>query len=772
MRSKIKGIFIFGLLVLIFLISKNPSFSKTETSDIPLELNPRGVAINPFTDIAVVANKKSDSVSIVDLVTQKVLSTIPVGNSPKGVAIDSEFNIALVSNNRDNTVSIINLDTHQIVTSLPVGKSPGSIVVNPLNHTALVANHRDDTVSIIDLITYKVIEKIGAGRGPQDLAVDPILNIALVVNKSDCGVSIIDLKEYRITGTIPVGMKPRSVDINPENHVAVVANEKDNSITIVNLQTWQISNIPVGRHPKEVTINPLDNRTLVICNKTLLLIDLDTRKIIKSYSLNNKLRGVAVNKFTNIAAITDDKNDCLTLIQLPNPIPELSLLNPSIIQRGSNGESISIEGNKFMKTSKAYFGDQPAETTFIDNRHLVIKIPENQLLKAGIFQITLVNPPPEGGTSNPLYLGVENPVPSISVLNPAEAMTGTPTLNINIHGTGFFEDTEVYFGGIKKPVSYVNGTKMQIELSSEDLKMPGSYEIIAYNQPPAGGYSNKVTFTIKTTFEIIVTSPLSGETINKAKTVVNGTIRSGTSEISIKVNGILAEIRGNEWIANDVPLTIGTNTITVVATDLSGNTDTKTITVYTSDTTQPVELSANITSGSAPLQVFFSISTNFSPVSYQMDFEGDGVVDYTGPTFEDINFTYTSEGIFYPTVTVKDNQENSYSDKIAIIVLSKTEMDILLREKWDGMKKGMADKDIQKAVSYFAEWTKERYSAIFAALGDRLPQIAQDMQNIKMIYVRDGVAKYRIRRIEAEGEITYYIYFVRDENGFWKIQQF
>ena len=84
----------------------------------------------------------------------------------------------------------------------------------------------------------------------------------------------------------------------------------------------------------------------------------------------------------------------------------------------------------------------------------------------------------------------------------------------------------------------------------------------------------------------------------------------------------------------------------------------------------------------------------------------------------------------------------------------------------------MTNKDVEKAGSYFADWTKERYTGIFSALEDRLPQIAQEMQNIGMIYLIDRVAKYRIRRTEGAGEITYYIYFVRDENGLWKIQQF
>jgi hypothetical protein len=53
-----------------------------------------------------------------------------------------------------------------------------------------------------------------------------------------------------------------------------------------------------------------------------------------------------------------------------------------------------------------------------------------------------------------------------------------------------------------------------------------------------------------------------------------------------------------------------------------------------------------------------------------------------------------------------------------------------------------------------------------------LPTIAVGMQQIQMIYAEGGVAQYRIRKTEGVDEITYYIYFVRDEKGIWKIQQF
>lgn len=44
-----------------------------------------------------------------------------------------------------------------------------------------------------------------------------------------------------------------------------------------------------------------------------------------------------------------------------------------------------------------------------------------------------------------------------------------------------------------------------------------------------------------------------------------------------------------------------------------------------------------------------------------------------------------------------------------------------------------------------------------------------------MIYAREGRAKYRIYREQLVDDtpttLTFYIYFVKDENGLWKIEK-
>ncbi len=273
---------------------------------------------------------------------------------------------------------------------------------------------------------------------------------------------------------------------------------------------------------------------------------------------------------------------------------------------------------------------------------------------------------------------------------------------------------------------------------------------------------------------ITITSPSAGEIISKPEIVVKGNIINFTgNETGVTVNGKAANVYGSQFVANNVSLVEGVNAITVIAKDTANNTATASVTVNAVTTGSYVKLSSNIESGIAPLTVNFSASTsNFTPASYQMDYEGDGVVDYTGTTFENISHAYTSEGIFYPTVTVTDDQGNTYSDTIAITALSKTEIDTLLKGKWGGMKGALAEGNVEKILTYFLISSQERYRYIFTSLINPLADIAAGMQSIEMISLKNGVSEYRIKRLEDVGEVTYYIYFVLDENGLWKILQF
>jgi PKD repeat protein len=193
------------------------------------------------------------------------------------------------------------------------------------------------------------------------------------------------------------------------------------------------------------------------------------------------------------------------------------------------------------------------------------------------------------------------------------------------------------------------------------------------------------------------------------------------------------------------------------------------------DPKDPVLLLANPESGTDPLTVQFSILTdlNANIVSMTLDADGDGMDDLS---FADLSdeplFTYPHPGLYKATVTLTDDQDVAYTDTIAINVLSLEDLDALLKARWEGMKEKLMANDINGGLTFFIPGSQERYEAIFSALDDNLPEIIYEMQEIEFIYSTNNLAKYRIRREEDNGPITYYIYFILDENGVWKIKQF
>jgi len=135
-----------------------------------------------------------------------------------------------------------------------------------------------------------------------------------------------------------------------------------------------------------------------------------------------------------------------------------------------------------------------------------------------------------------------------------------------------------------------------------------------------------------------------------------------------------------------------------------------------------------------------------------------------------------TEGIYEFNTQVTDDEGNVYTDSVKVKVISQTALDTLLKTKWDGMKQAMLNGDAETAASYFTFETGERYYDIFTALSDQLPYIAQAMSEIEPVYFPSNGAKYLIQRVEeVQGTdyiITYFVYFIVDQDGIWRILRY
>lgn len=190
-------------------------------------------------------------------------------------------------------------------------------------------------------------------------------------------------------------------------------------------------------------------------------------------------------------------------------------------------------------------------------------------------------------------------------------------------------------------------------------------------------------------------------------------------------------------------------------------------------------LSSYKTSGIAPLDIDFMVDIDHSlylrkntVTRYEMDYEGDGIIDHIITDREDISHTYTQEGIYYPTITITDAQNNQYTHTTAINVLSREKMDAFFKDKWNGMRASLAKRNIEGALKFFSENSREEYRKQFTTLSSILDIIARDMKEIRLVTIEDNWAEYEIIVTRDGNTYSNQLQFVKDMDGLWKIGRF
>ncbi len=133
---------------------------------IPIGGNPVGLALSPDGHFAYVGNQgyfSKSSISVVDLVTNKVVNTIPVNNianlavSPDGLwlyALEQNASPTQGGIAQNGAVSIIDTRTFKTIKTISTGVEPIYLSLSPNGSNLAIGNYFDSTVTLINLSTF------------------------------------------------------------------------------------------------------------------------------------------------------------------------------------------------------------------------------------------------------------------------------------------------------------------------------------------------------------------------------------------------------------------------------------------------------------------------------------------------------------------------------------------------------------------------------------------------------------------------------------------
>ena len=226
--------------------------------------------------------------------------TIPVGTSPQAIALNPLTNKIYVANRESNSVTVIDGTNNSTVT-VAVGWGASDVAVNTVTNKIYVANAFADTVTVIDGTDHSTTT-IAVGNSPTAIAINPLTNKIYVVNQSSSNVTVIDGADHSTTN-IPVGINPRAVAVNLATNKIYVTANNSNFVTVIDGADNSASRIIADISTDIVGVNPVTNKIYVAGGTFVAVIDGVTNSTTTSFF--GSPTAIAVNPMTNRIYVTD-----------------------------------------------------------------------------------------------------------------------------------------------------------------------------------------------------------------------------------------------------------------------------------------------------------------------------------------------------------------------------------------------------------------------------------------------------------------------------------
>lgn len=177
--------------------------------------------------------------------------------------------------------------------------------------------------------------------------------------------------------------------------------------------------------------------------------------------------------------------------------PALTQITPSVVSAGDNTFALTLTGSSFISTSQVNFNSTALTTAFVSGTALTATVPANLVTTAGSATITVTNPViatfGASAVSNGLPLTVQ-PAPTITSMNPNQAVNGSAALNASVNGSNFPNGSVVLWNGTPLSTTFTSASQLTVTIPASLLVSIGAATIRV--QSPGGAMSNAIYFAV------------------------------------------------------------------------------------------------------------------------------------------------------------------------------------------------------------------------------------------------------------------------------------
>jgi YVTN family beta-propeller protein len=256
-----------------------PVGSNFALGDLPLN-----IAVSPSKRYMAVTNngQSTQSIQLIDVNTQKVVSTIVIPMSWYGLKFSADEKFLYASGGNDNWILKYAIQNNKLKLkdSIKLGNrwpnrvSPAGIDIDDAKNLLYVVTKENNSLYVVDLITKKILKQ----KSLKGEAYGCLLSLdkkLLYVSCWGCDeIYIYNTQVGEFSGEIPVGDNPNEICLSKSGVYLYVANANDNSVAVINTNQRKVievlnaalyANSPSGSTSNGVALSE-DEKTLYVAN--------------------------------------------------------------------------------------------------------------------------------------------------------------------------------------------------------------------------------------------------------------------------------------------------------------------------------------------------------------------------------------------------------------------------------------------------------------------------------------------------------------------------
>ena len=285
---------------------------------------PSRIAVNPESNKIYVSSqaRSYNDIMVVDSLSDKLTRTIPIGHSTDDIDINPITNTIYASSVVTDSISVINGSTDRVIDAIPL-RNPGEIAINPEENMIYVTDFDFNNITIVDGKTRDITGTISAEfqnrsfDDIRDIVISPNLGkIYALTSWYDDVIAVLDLIENNTIGVIATIENIEEIAINPKTNVIYATSPLSDIISVIDGSTDRIvKNIPIN-NIGEIAINPNTNTVYVThpSEKYITVIDGEPNEISGTIALSSPAKEIGVNAGLDKLYIYTSDTNSLTIV--------------------------------------------------------------------------------------------------------------------------------------------------------------------------------------------------------------------------------------------------------------------------------------------------------------------------------------------------------------------------------------------------------------------------------------------------------------------------